>query len=47
MASLCSALTAWLTVKFLMKYFETRTLIPFAIWCVAFGLFCSVYFLVT
>src|SRR5436190_11370150 len=46
-ASLCSALTAWLAVKFLMRYFETRTLIPFAIWCVAFGLFCSIYFAVT
>jgi len=29
-----------------MKYFETRTLIPFALWSVGFGLFCSVYFLV-
>ncbi len=46
-ASLCSALTAWLAVKFLMKYFETRTLIPFAIWSVAFGLFCTVYLAVT
>jgi undecaprenyl-diphosphatase len=46
-ASLCSALTAWLAVKFLMRYFETRTLIPFAVWCVVFGLFCSVYFAVT
>jgi undecaprenyl-diphosphatase len=46
-ASLCSALTAYLAVKFLMKYFETRTLIPFAIWCVTFGLACSVYFAAT
>ena len=45
-ASLCSALTAWLAVKFLMKYFETRTLIPFAVWSVGFGLVCTVYFLV-
>jgi undecaprenyl-diphosphatase len=42
-ASLCSALTAYLAVKFLMKYFETRTLIPFAVWSVAFGIFCTVY----
>ena len=29
--------SAYLAVRFLMRYFETRTLIPFAIWCVAFG----------
>jgi len=29
-----------------MKYFETRTLIPFAVWSVGFGLVCTVYFLV-
>ena len=46
-ASLCSAATAYLAVRFLMRYFETRTLIPFAIWCLAFGAFCTVYFLVT
>ena len=45
-ASLCSGATAYLTVRFLMKYFETRTLIPFAIWCVGFGSVCSVYFVV-
>jgi len=46
-AALCSALTAWLSVRFLMRYFETRTLIPFAVWSVGFGLFCTVYFLAT
>jgi undecaprenyl-diphosphatase len=46
-ASLCSALTAYLAVRFLMKYFETRTLIPFAVWCVTFGVACSVYFAAT
>jgi undecaprenyl-diphosphatase len=46
-ASLCSALTAYLSVRFLMRYFETRTLIPFAIWCLAFGAACSIYFAVT
>jgi undecaprenyl-diphosphatase len=46
-ASLCSAATAYLAVRFLMRYFETRTLIPFAVWCLAFGAACSVYFLVT
>ena len=45
-ASLCSALSAYVAVKLLLKYFETRTLIPFAVWSVAFGLACTVYFLV-
>jgi undecaprenyl-diphosphatase len=45
-ASLCSAGAAYLTVRFLMRYFETRTLIPFAIWCLGFGAACSIYFAV-
>ncbi len=32
-----AAVTAVFTVTFLVKYFKTRTLIPFAIYCVAFG----------
>jgi undecaprenyl-diphosphatase len=46
-ASLCAAASAYVSVRFLMRYFETRTLIPFAIWCLAFGAVCSVYFLAT
>jgi undecaprenyl-diphosphatase len=46
-ASLCSAFTAYLAVRFLMRYFETRTLIPFAVWCLGFGAACSIYFLVS
>ena len=46
-ASLCAAGAALLSVRFLMRYYETRTLIPFAVWCLAFGAFCTVYFLVT
>jgi undecaprenyl-diphosphatase len=46
-ASLCSAATAYLAVRFLLRYFETRTLIPFAVWCLAFGAACSLYFLVS
>jgi undecaprenyl-diphosphatase len=45
--SLCSAATAYLTVRYLMRYFETRTLIPFGVWCLLFGAACSVYFVVT
>jgi undecaprenyl-diphosphatase len=46
-ASLCSALSAYLAVRFLMRFFETNTLIPFAIYCCAAGLACSIYFAVT
>jgi undecaprenyl-diphosphatase len=45
--ALCAALTAWLSVRFLMKYFETRTLIPFAIYCLCAGTACAIYFAVT
>jgi undecaprenyl-diphosphatase len=43
-AALCSAATAYLAVKFLMRYFETNTLTPFAIYCFAAGLACTLYF---
>jgi undecaprenyl-diphosphatase len=42
--SLCSGITAYLSVRFLMRYFETRTLTPFAIYCVTVGLLASFYF---
>ena len=45
--ALCSALTAYLAVRFLMRYFETKTLIPFAIYCVLAGLGASIYFWVS
>jgi undecaprenyl-diphosphatase len=43
-ASLCSALTAYLAIRFLMRYFETKTLTPFAVYCVLAGLAASIYF---
>ena len=46
-AALCSAATAYLAVRFLMRFFETNTLIPFAIYCVVAGTACSIYFAVT
>jgi len=42
--ALCSAMTAYLAVRFLMRFFETRTLVPFAVYCLAAGAACSVYF---
>ena len=32
-----TAITAYLSVRFLVRYFETRTLTPFAIYCLVFG----------
>ena len=45
--ALCSALTAYLAVRFLMKYFETRTLLPFAIYCAVAGTASAIYFAVS
>ena len=42
--ALCAAVTAWLAVRFLMRFFETNTLMPFAIYCSAAGLACTLYF---
>jgi undecaprenyl-diphosphatase len=46
-ASLAAAGAAFVSVRFLMRYYETRSLVPFAVWCLAFGAVCSVYFLAT
>jgi undecaprenyl-diphosphatase len=45
--ALCAALTAYLSVRFLMRYFETRTLMPFAIYCACAGTATAIYFAVT
>jgi undecaprenyl-diphosphatase len=44
--SLCSALTAYLAVRFLMRFFETNRLTPFAYYCAAAGAAASIYFAV-
>ena len=36
--SLICGITAYFSVRFLVRYFETRTLTPFAIYCLIFGL---------
>jgi len=38
-AAICAALTAIVTVHYLTKYFEKRNLIPFGVYCIAFGAF--------
>jgi undecaprenyl-diphosphatase len=40
---IAAAITAVFTVAFLVRWFKTRTLIPFAIYCLAFGAFMTVY----
>jgi undecaprenyl-diphosphatase len=41
--SVLSGVGAYLSVRFLMKYFQTRTLTPFAIYCLVFGAFATIY----
>ena len=43
-ASLCSALTAYVSIRFLMRYFETNRLTPFAVFCFVEGIVLSVWF---
>ncbi len=38
-----AAVTAVFTVAFLVRYFRTRTLVPFAVYCVLFGLAMVIY----
>jgi undecaprenyl-diphosphatase len=45
--ALCAAVTAYLAVRFLMRYFETRTLTPFAVYCAAAGTAAAIYFAVS
>ena len=42
--ALVAAVAAYLSTKFLLRFFETRTLTPFAIYCLAMGGFCIVRF---
>ena len=44
--SLCSAASAYLAIRFLMRYFETNRLTPFAYYCLAAGAATSIYFAV-
>jgi undecaprenyl-diphosphatase len=45
-ASLCSAATAYFSIRFLMRYFETNRLTPFAVFCFVEGIVLSVWFAV-
>ncbi|HEY3614109.1 MAG TPA: undecaprenyl-diphosphate phosphatase [Gaiellales bacterium] len=41
--SLCAAATAYLSIRFLMRYLETNRLTPFAWYCLAAGIGVSIY----
>lgn len=44
LGALTSGIAAYFSVKFLTKYFETKTLIPFAVYCMTIGVILSVFF---
>jgi undecaprenyl-diphosphatase len=45
--ALAAAVTAYLSVRFLVRFFETNRLTPFAIYCTVAGALCTAIFLVT
>jgi undecaprenyl-diphosphatase len=45
--ALAAAVTAYLSIRFLMRFFETRTLLPFAIYSLCVGIGTSIYFAVS
>jgi undecaprenyl-diphosphatase len=45
--ALCAALTAYLSVRFLVRFFETNRLTPFAIYCTVAGALCLLVFAIT
>jgi undecaprenyl-diphosphatase len=46
-AALCAGVTAYLAIKFLMRFFETNRLTPFAVYCAIAGLALTIGFAVT
>jgi undecaprenyl-diphosphatase len=42
----CAAITAVIAVHYLLRYFQTRTLVPFGLYCLAFGLAMTIYTIV-
>jgi len=45
--SISAALTAYLSVRFLMRYFQSKTLTPFAVYCLVVGISTTIYFALT
>lgn len=44
--AVCAAVAAYVSVRFLVQYFQTRTLAPFAVYCFFAGIIASAYLLV-
>ncbi|RMI35835.1 undecaprenyl-diphosphate phosphatase [Nocardia stercoris] len=44
--SVVAGVAAWLSVRFLERFFKTRTLVPFAVYCLAAGFFSILRFVV-
>lgn len=42
LGAVCAAAAAYLSVKFLMKYFRTNKITPFAVYCFSAGVICSI-----
>ncbi|HEX8856853.1 MAG TPA: undecaprenyl-diphosphate phosphatase, partial [Thermoleophilaceae bacterium] len=42
--ALCAGVTTYFAVKFLLRFFETNRLTPFAVYCVTAGVICSLIF---
>ena len=40
----CAALTTYLAVKFLLRFFQSNRLTPFGAYCVAAGVVCTLIF---
>ena len=45
--SIAAGIAAYVSVRFLMKYFETKTLVPFAVFCLVEGIACTIGFALT
>jgi undecaprenyl-diphosphatase len=42
--AIAAAITTWIAVKFLLRYFETNRLTPFGIYCIVAGITCTLIF---
>jgi undecaprenyl-diphosphatase len=47
LGAVCAAVASFLSVRFLVNYFKTKSLTPFAVYCVVFGAFMAIYASVT
>ena len=43
-AGICAAVATFFAVRFLLRYFETKRLTPFGIYCIGMGAFCTILF---